>query len=426
MIVSVSGARGVFGSEKMLTILSTLAFNFAYKSKSKDILVGVDTRTTSEIILRCISPAVISSGKNVLDAGKVSTPALYRESRIRRINSIMITASHNPPEWNGVKFVVSGEGIDEKTLRTMTKRRDVKVTSIGKRSRTDCTYNEDFLNSHGLRFNGLRIVADLGGGSAIFHAPKIFSGLGCKVYCINDTPGFFSRIIDPFEDELKLLCKKVKQGNYDAGFAFDSDGDRLAFVDKNGEKKTGDFMLCLAISEALKHNKCRKIVVSVDTTQAVDEIARKFDAKVYRSKVGEYNVVNKLKQVDGEIGGEGSSGGLIEPSFNFCRDSSVASYYILSFLKYGNDEVLDVLKNYFQYRTKISFDTNRTIKLEKIFNIQRVDRTDGIKLWPEDKSWVLIRKSNTEPVIRISVESDSKSKAMKLAEEYKKIILESN
>jgi len=267
---------------------------------------------------------------------------------------------------------------------------------------------------------GVKVAVDLNGGVAIAHAPGILRALGCDLSVIGGTPGVFSRRIDPTNDELELLTKTVRERHCDVGFAFDCDGDRLVLVDGGGAKRTGDYMLTLAIKEILPGLKDRSVVVSTDTTQAIDDVVSELGGRTYRSKVGEANVISGMSEHHAEIGGEGSSGGLIDGRFNLCRDSMLAAITIVGAIKKKGPRVLDQVPSYHQARLKLEMERKKA--LASIKRLQRenpgADLLDGMKINVSKNSWVLIRASGTEDIVRVSAESPSAKEAQQLAESY--------
>ena len=243
---------------------------------------------------------------------------------------------------------------------------------------------------------------------------------------MNDSYGVFNRRVDPVADDLDLLRKAVKHKGCDVGLGFDCDGDRLVIVDSSGRKRTGDFMLTLALSEMLSATRERKVVVSMDTTQAIDDVARKMNAQVFRSKVGEANVVGLMKERGARLGGEGSSGGLIDGSFNYCRDSMLAALSIFAALKARGRGFYDSVPAYQQERVALAIPKAKALrgiaKLAKKHD--NVDSTDGLKLMLPGKSWVLLRPSGTEDVVRVSAEAGTAEKAAQLAKSYAKKLKE--
>ena len=335
-----------------------------------------------------------------------------------------MTASHNEPDWNGLKFVVNGRGINQTEFDEVLQR---KTTGNGVASPGTLTgsegfsYNDELVEMAGEgAAEGVKVVLDLNGGAAIGHAPQILRRLGCRVVTIGDTPGAFYRTIDPTNDPLDILCKTVKKEGADVGFAFDCDGDRLALVDSEGKARNGDYMLTLTIKEALQGMSRKDVVVSVDTTQAVDDVVKEAGGKVYRSKVGEGNVVGLMSQNGVRLGGEGSSGGVIDSSFNSCRDSLVAAAIIVGALKKKGTKVYGQVRSYHIAREKLVMQRKKALaavkKLQK--DNPGADALDGLKIKTSGSSWVLIRVSNTEDGVRVSAEAPGLKDAEQLAHSY--------
>ena len=210
------------------------------------------------------------------------------------------------------------------------------------------------------------------------------------------------------------------------GLGFDCDGDRLVIVDSSGRKRTGDFMLTLALSELLASTGEKKVVVSTDTTQAVDDVAKKAGAQVFRSRVGEANVVRLLKEKGARLGGEGSSGGLIDCSFNYCRDSMLAALAIIRALKRRGRGFYESVPSYHQER--VALDMPRAKALRGLRRLARKhdnpDALDGLKVTLPNRSWVLVRPSGTEDVVRVSAEARGQEEAVRLVKTYTKKLKE--
>ena len=360
----------------------------------------------------------------MVDYGVISTPAIFRESRRKERPAIIVTASHNEPEWNGLKFVVNGRGINQAEFDEVLRKgaKGYAAASPGRAVRPEgFSYNRELVEMAGEgSAQGVKVVLDLNGGAAIGHAPQILRALGCEVSTIGDTHGIFSRTIDPTNDPLEVLCKAVKKEGADVGFAFDCDGDRLALVDSEGRARTGDYMLTLAIKEALPRVTPKDVVVSVDTTQAIDEVVRQSGGQVFRAKVGEGNVVGLMAQKGVRLGGEGSSGGVIDSSFNNCRDSLVAAAVIVGALRRKGTKVYSQVRSYHIAREKMAMQRKKG--LEAVRKLQKenpgADALDGLKIKTSGSSWVLIRVSNTEDGVRVSAEAPSMKEAEQLARSY--------
>jgi len=243
---------------------------------------------------------------------------------------------------------------------------------------------------------------------------------------VNDSYGVFNRRVDPVADDLALLRKIVKEKGADVGLGFDCDGDRLVIVDSSGKKRTGDYMLTLALSEMLAETREKKVVVSLDTTQAIDDVARKAGAEVFRSKVGEANVVTLMKEKGARLGGEGSSGGLIDGAFNSCRDSMLAALAIIRALKRSGRSFYDSVPVYQQVRVAMGMSRNKAQKGIKRLGgkYDEADLTDGFKLILPGHSWVLVRPSGTENVVRVSAEARTFDAAAQIAKSFAKKLRE--
>ena len=430
MIASLSGIRGVFNSDLGLTDVARFATNFARVTGSKEYLLGRDPRKTGPVISRAVAAGIVALGATVYDCGIVSTPAVFRESRRRGIPAVMVTASHNEPEFNGLKFIVDGAGIGWEVFHRVVEEGGPMGGAFGpgmtKHARVTA-YVDDLVGMFGRgSCDGVRVAVDLGGGAAISHTVPLLTRLGCRVSSMNDSYGVFNRKVDPVADELTLLRKAVKQKDCDIGLAFDCDGDRLVIVDSSGKKRTGDYMLTLALSEMLSGTKEKRVVVSLDTTQAVDDIVGKAGGTVFRSKVGEANVVGLMKEKGARLGGEGSSGGLIDGSFNYCRDSMLAALAIIRALKSRGRRFYGSVPSYSQERVALNLPKAKALRgIKKIANKHKgSDLTDGLKVTLPGKAWVLIRPSGTEDVVRVSAEAGSPEKAAELAKTFAKKLKE--
>jgi phosphomannomutase len=423
-VASTSGIRGVFNSDLLPEDMAEYARRFLRLTRSSELLVGRDTRATGPIASRVVTSALLGAGADVVDYGVISTPAIFRESRRKERPAVIVTASHNEPEWNGLKFVVNGRGINQDEFDEVMRKgaKGDGAASPGRLVRPEgFSYNKELVEMAGEgSAQGVKVVLDLNGGAAIGHAPAILRALGCEVTTIGDTRGIFSRTIDPTNDPLEVLCKAVKKEGADVGFAFDCDGDRLALVDSDGKARTGDYMLTLAIKEALAGTGQKDVVVSVDTTQAIDEVVKEAGGRVFRAKVGEGNVVGLMAEKGVRLGGEGSSGGVIDSSFNNCRDSLVAAALIVGALKRRGTRVYGQVRSYHIAREKMGMPRKKG--LEAVRKLQKenpgADALDGLKIKTSGSSWVLIRVSNTEDGVRVSAEAPSLKEAEQLAHSY--------
>jgi phosphomannomutase len=430
LIASLSGIRGILNRDLNLADVSRFAVNFGRATGSKEFLLARDPRNTGPAICKAVTAGLESFGATVYDYGVISTPALFRESRKSGLPGVMVTASHNEPEFNGMKFLVEGVGVGQDVFEKIVGVQAARSSPF-ERGTVKREHRPAYVGDLADRFGpgscqGVRVAVDLGGGAAIAHAVPLLGQLGCDVTSMNDSYGVFDRKVDPVADELELLSKTVKQKGCDIGLGFDGDGDRLAIVDSSGKKRTGDFMLTLALSEMLAETGENKVVVSVDTTQAVDDVARKAGAQVFRSKVGEANVVGEMKERGARLGGEGSSGGLIDGSFNYCRDSMLAALSIITALNREGRKFYKSVPVYQQERVALAVPKAKALKgIEKLAaRYEGADLTDGLKIGLPDRSWVLIRPSGTEDVVRVSAEAPSSAKATQIARSFAKRLRE--
>lgn len=405
---TVSGIRGVFGKDFDLKDVLRYCGNFSSLVKSGKCVVGMDTRQSGRMVLETAKAALMRNGIDVFDLGMVPTPVVFREAR-RYGAGIIATSSHNPADWNGLKFVVDGRGINEGELPLILEGQDVPKSDIGSEQGAATTYLKEAVELIGTANDGPGVVVDLGGGAARDFAPDLLQVLGCRVETINDSLQGCRRSSDPTSDSLEELS--AASSGKDMGFAFDLDGDRLVVV-RNGRKQAPDVTLGLGVAKSIELG-CREFVLSVDSSIAIEKFVKEKGCSVQRSKVGEANVIDMMLKTGAQAGGEGSSGGFVLPEFNYCRDGILTSGLIASMLDGpGFDEVLNFMEGYHQIRKKIAVDSrhhNRVIEktLEKMSGeFSEISTVDGVKGIVDENSWVLIRKSNTEDVIRVSGESD--------------------
>jgi phosphomannomutase len=440
MKISISGIRGIFGDDLTLGEISRLSRLFSsYVCNNFDrpsCVIARDSRKSGKIISDIVIGCLLEQGINVYNLGIVPTPVLFREARNFN-SSIMITASHNPLEWNGLKLLINGRGLFEEELDKMLKSNIHGYTYSAKYYEINSSYLNDLIHyipiSADRNFD-FKIGLDFGGGAACGYVNNLFQTYGIKYLSINDIFGFSSRGPDPTSDPLNELRELVKLNKLNFGFAFDIDGDRLVIVNDKGESLSPDLTLLLCISGALK-NELKKFVISLDSSITIEKYIKEHGGKIFYSKVGESNVIKKISEVNGEAGGEGSSGGFIMPNFTYCRDGLLASILICSLDKKIIDSCLDFASKFKQLRTKLPIKPEIKLNemLEKISTALTPDSTevideDGYKFILDDRSWVLVRSSNTEHVLRISLESEKdrldslyKSIYGKIYEIYEKI-----
>ena len=426
MKISVSGIRGVFGKD--LTLLDILKFtkNFSVLAKSKKCVIARDTRPSGHMIVETVKAGLMQSGIDVYDLGIAPTPVAFRESR-KYGAGIIVTSSHNPIEWNGLKMIIDGKGVNEKQLEIVMSEQTPSKSEIGKENKIESDYIDDAVKIIGKILDIPKVTVDIGGGAASGFSSQLLEKVGCDVITINEDEKS-SRGPDPTADALEDLVSNTE--NRDIGFAFDLDGDRLVIV-INGKKKKPDVTLGMGVVKALELG-CKNFVLSQDTSISVEKYIKQNGGTVFRSKVGEANVTEKMIETKSQVGGEGSSGGFILSDFNYCRDGILTSGLIASIIKKDKfADVLNFMEKYQIIRDKVGYDSEHHDNiLEALHDKMKekfgsVETLDGLKAIIDEDSWVLVRKSNTENAIRVSAESSSWEKVRNIHQEIKDLIKES-
>jgi len=425
--ISVSGIRGIFGKDLMLRDILKFSKNFSVLVNSKKCVIATDTRPTGQMIAETVKAGLMQSGIDVYDLGIAPTPVAFRESR-KYGAGIIVTSSHNPIEWNGLKMIIDGKGVNEKQLDMVMNEQNPPKSKIGEEHEIESTYVDDASKIIGKIPDIPKVVVDIGGGAAKGFPSQLLEKVGCDVVTINSELEKSSRGPDPTVDRLEELITNTK--NRDIGFAFDLDGDRLVIV-VNGEKKDPDVTLGMGVVKALELG-CKNFVLSQDTSISVEKYIKQNGGTVFRSKVGEANVTEKMIETKSQVGGEGSSGGFILSDFNYCRDGILASGLIASIIK--KDEFTDALnfmEKYHIIRDKVEYDSEHHDDILKVLHgkmkekFGSVETLDGIKAIVDEDSWALVRKSNTENSIRVSAESNSLEKVRNIHQEIKDLVKES-
>src|SRR5215213_4241128 len=431
--ISISGVRGVVGQSLTPQLLTRFAQAFGTHTGSGTIVIGRDPRTSGEMVKHAVVSGLLSTGSRVVDIGLCPVPTVQLQVRHRRAQGgIAITASHNPAEWNALKFIGStGLFLDSGQARELldiyhqgqyTKVGGAELRTVEEiEGATDLHIKSilDVLGPLPQAKKKLRVVLDSCNGAASLVAPKLIEALGAEVIPINVTPdGSFPRGAEPVPENLGDLCRVVKEHQADIGFAQDMDADRLAIVSDHGEAIGEDYTLVLAALYVLGREK-GPVVANLSTTSAVADVAKKFGSPVFLTKIGEVNVTDVMQQQRAVIGGEGN-GGVIYPRINFARDSLVGIALVLHLLAESGKSITELLSDIPRYtimKEKMACRSDRiagvlrTVRQE--FAEYPMDTRDGVKVIVPD-GWLLVRGSNTEPIIRVVAESKSEERAMAL------------
>ena len=424
---TISGIRGIFGEDLNLKDVLEFCNNFSSLIKSKKCVIGKDTRPSGPMVKDTASAVLMKNGIDVFNLETVPTPVVFREARNYGAG-LVISSSHNPIEWNGMKFIIEGRGINEQELPKIIEHQEILKSNIGIESNLSSSYIDDASKIIGDITNNPEIVVDIGGGAAKGFAPELLERIGCNVKILNENLSGCSRGPDPTSDELLELVGATNKK--EIGFAFDLDGDRLVVV-KDGKKQTPDVTLGLGVAKSLELGY-KKFVLSIDTSISVEKFIKEKGGTVQRSKVGEANVIDLMLKNNGQAGGEGSSGGFILPEFNYCREGILTSGLIASMLGTSEfDEVLNFMENYIQIRDKTKIDSNfhdkviDEVKSKFSKDYSETISLDGIKGIIDEDSWVLIRKSNTEDIIRVSAESNNEEKCKGIVKDTLELVNQS-
>ncbi len=424
---TISGIRGIFGDDLNLKDVLEFCNNFSSLIKSKKCVIGKDTRPSGPMVKDVASAALMENGIDIFNLGTVPTPVVFREAR-KYGAGLIISSSHNPIEWNGMKFIIEGRGINEQELPQIIEHQEIPKSKIGTESDISSSYIEDAKKIIGDIESQPKIAVDIGGGAAKGFAPQLLGKLGCSVDILNNELEGCTRGPDPTADNLSQLV--AASTTKDIGFAFDLDGDRLVVV-RNGKKQTPDVTLGLGVAKSLELGY-KKFVLSIDTSVSVEKFIKEKGGTVQRSKVGEANVIDLMIKNNAQAGGEGSSGGFILPEFNYCREGILTSGLIASMLGTSEfEEILGYMESYNQIRGKTQVDSVfhdkviEEVKSKFSENYSETILLDGIKGIIDDDSWVLIRKSNTEDIIRVSAESNDEEKCKKLVKDTLELVNQS-
>ena len=422
-----SGIRGIFGEDLTLRDILKFSKNFSVLINSKKCVIATDTRPTGQMVAETVKAGLMQSGIDVYDLGIAPTPVAFRESR-KYGAGIIVTSSHNPIEWNGLKMIIDGKGVNEKQLDMVMNEQNPPKSKIGEEHEIESTYVDDASKIIGKIPDIPKVVVDIGGGAAKGFPSQLLEKVGCDVVTINSELEKSSRGPDPTVDRLEELITNTK--NRDIGFAFDLDGDRLVIV-VNGEKKDPDVTLGMGVVKSLELG-CKNFVLSQDTSISVEKYIKQNGGTVFRSKVGEANVTEKMIETKSQVGGEGSSGGFILSDFNYCRDGILASGLIASIIKKDKfTDALNFMEKYHIIRDKVEYDSEHHDDILKVLHgkmkekFGSVETLDGIKAIVDEDSWALVRKSNTENSIRVSAESNSLEKVRNIHQEIKDLVKES-
>jgi len=434
--ISISGVRGIVGESLSPLLVNRFAQAFGTYCNSGKIVVGRDTRVSGEMVKYAVFAGLMSSGCTVVDVDICPVPTL--QIMVRELNAdggIMITASHNPVEWNALKFMredgiflnpsQAEELVDiyhQGEFKKVSWRDFTRIQKDKTAIDTHIAKVLKFVDVDRIRQKKFKVAVDCCNGAGAVAAPVLLNALGCEIIAINDTPdGLFPRNPEPLPENLGSLCSATRKNNADIGFAQDADADRLAIVSEQGKCIGEDYTLALACQFILSR-KPGTAVVNLSATRAIDDIANMYHSKVIRTKIGEVYVAEKMKQIDAVVGGEGN-GGVIIPEINYGRDSIGGIAVILQHLAESNKTISQLVNTIPQYhiaKAKVALESDKIFtfmkKFREKYESQRINLLDGIRV-DFDDYWIHVRPSNTEPIVRIVAEAKNRERADALCSE---------
>ena len=419
-----SGIRALF-SNKLLT--TAFRVGLAVGKNYPDVVIGRDTRTSGDAMKHALISGLLSAGACCKDAGVIPTPTLAYVTR-EFDAGVMVTASHNPPEYNGIKLFnpdgSSFDSLEQLRIEEIVLAESYDIAAWEKTRHSDVYHGavENHIKSilHNLPSGlNIKVVVDAGCGAASEVTPRLLERLGCEVVSLNCYPsGFFPRGSEPVASNLNELCKLVKESGAAAGIAHDGDADRMMAVDEKGRFISGDVLLAI-LAQAVG---AKDIVTTLDASMAIDEMG----LKIRRTKIGDTWVSEELRK-GGDFGGE-TSGAWIFPNISLCPDGIYAAAQIAALAaEYTLSELVDAVPVYTLFRGSISSKGFRMSRLQARLMALKplsVSNIDGIKLDFND-GWLLVRPSGTEPRIRITAESKTEGRARQLYDNCLKITKES-
>jgi phosphomannomutase len=446
LIKSISGIRGTIGGKpgESLTPIDVVKFTAAFGSilieKNSDfkIVVGRDGRMSGTMVSQLVINTLTGLGINVIDLGLSTTPTVEIATKAEAaIGGIIITASHNPKEWNALKLLNSeGEFIDAATGEEVIKRANeptfnfasvekigtVRVIETYLQKHIDLVLNYRLVNAKAVALKKYKVVVDCINSTGALIVPQLLKQLGIEeVIVLNgEVNGKFAHNPEPIPQHLTSLSNEVVKQKADFGIAIDPDVDRLCFVCEDGSMFGEEYTL-VAVADYVLNNIKGNTVSNMSSTKALKEITIKNGGQYFPSAVGEVNVVNKMKEVKAVIGGEGN-GGIIVPDFHYGRDALIGIALFLSHFASFNKGLKSFRGNYPDYfisKNKIELQNTPDVKqifekIQKKYKNNPINTEDGLKI-EFDTDWVHLRTSNTEPIIRIYAESNFETTANNIA-----------
>jgi phosphomannomutase len=445
--ISVSGVRGVVGESLTPQLASKFAQAYGTYLGRGNVIVGQDSRKSGTMVRKAVLSGLLSVGCKPVEIGICPIPSIQvLTKQSKAIGAIAVTASHNPKEWNGLKFI-NKEGlflnyhqVDE--FLDIYHQGEFSLVDVEKYKTPEFKKNPtephmkklmSYFNRGLIGQKKFKVAIDCTNGAGAVLAPRYLKELGCEPVLLNCVPdGSFAHHPEPLPENIAGLCRTVVEQRADVGFVQDADADRLAVVNEKGEPLGEELTLALA-SKYILSQKSGPVVINLSTSRAIDDIAEEYNVPVIRTKIGEMNVVEQILSQEEKpaIGGEGN-GGVILQDIHPCRDSFAAMGLILEYMARSGKTVSELhegIPRYYMIKEKIQGTQETAYRIirqlrEKYSNEGEISLLDGLKISFKDY-WVHIRPSNTEPIIRLIVEAKSHNTAKKMSRVWRAEISES-
>ena len=431
-----NGVRGVFSEDFSLEFVNDLVMSLASYFKKGKILVGYDGRHSSPIVAKIVSSALNYSGLDCYMAGLVPTPCLeYATKKLGYDGGLMITASHNPPQYNGIKPVAS-DGVeisreDERKIEQIYDEKNwIKTDAFGKsfeEKNVISTYIDgitSLIDVDSIKTKKFKVCLDLGNGAQSITARQLCEKLECNVHTINEeiNGDFPGRGSEPTPQNLEELSNLVNDTNSNFGIAFDGDGDRSIFCDETGKILTGDSSALLLCDYLLQQYPNSQVVTCLNSGNVIENIVKKSNSRVVRTKVGSVEVSRRMVNDDALVGYE-ENGGFMFGNHNHVRDGAMTLALMLDLLSKSELNLSQNIQNLppsFTTKTKIecSLEQSKIVISELLKEFPNSNTSDGIKIQVDENNWVMIRPSGTEPIIRIYGESNSQQNLDSLISDF--------
>jgi len=433
LMIGVSGLRGIVGRALTPEIVTRWAMAFGAFLDGGRVVVARDTRPSGEMIQHAVLAGLMSEGCTVVDCGVCPTPACSVMAReLGAAGGIMISGSHNPAEWNALKFLRAdgidlneAEGAELRRIHDSGRFRSVPWHSLqaaehdGSAAERHISAILDHINVETIRARRPTVVLDACNGAGAVATPDLLERLGCEVVAINAEPtGEFVRDPEPIAENLQALCEAVRRHGADVGFAQDADADRLALVDEAGRFLGEELSLALVARHLLARTP-GVMCINISSSRMVDDVAERFQSRVVRTRVGEVNVAEAIVEHGAVVGGEGN-GGIIYPPVCPIRDSLSGMALILEYMAESRRPMSALaaeLDRYAIRKTKLPCAADEVepvlARVREAYADERLNTLDGVRIdWPD--RWVQVRPSGTEPIVRIIAEAGTAEEAERL------------